>query len=111
MLNWSEVTYTELLQLLDMQYVNPIGSVFIFDTADANAANCDTSLFTIRGLTPDVLSRIQRFIRLWRNLGCAMWELDLLLPDANPDPNIIDKQVTDAVLQDLASMQRLRKWF
>src|SRR5205807_5312347 len=83
----------------------------IFDTADSNAANCNTSMFTIRGLTPDVLNRIQRFIRLWRILGCAMWELDLLLPNVNPDPKIIDKQITDAVLQDLSGMQRLHALF
>jgi len=111
MLNRSGLTYKELLQVLDMLYVNPTGSVFIFDTADSNAANCDTSLFTIRGLTPDVLNRIQRFIRLWRILGCAMWELDLLLPDVNPDPKIIDKQITDAALQDISGMQRLHALF
>lgn len=111
MLQRSGLTYKELLQLLDMQYINPTGSVFIFDTADANAANCDTSLFTIRNLTTDVLNRIQRFIRLWRVLGCEMWELDLLLPDTNPDPNIIDKQITDAVLQDISRMSRLQAQF
>ncbi|HEY6409502.1 MAG TPA: hypothetical protein VIY29_18745 [Ktedonobacteraceae bacterium] len=111
MLHRSGLTYKALLQLLDMRYVNPTNSVFIFDTADANAANCDTSKFTIRNLTEDVLNRIHRFIRLWRNLGCAMWELDLLLPDANADPQIIDKQITDAVLQDISGINRLREQF
>lgn len=108
MLQRSGLTYKELLQLLDMQYINPTGSVFIFDTADPNAASCDTSLFTIRNLTTDILNRIQRFIRLWRVLGCQMWELDLLLPDTNPDPKSVDKQITDAALEDISRMSRLR---
>lgn len=109
MLNRSGLAYKELLQLLDMRYVNPSGDLFIFDTADANAANCDTSKFTIRNLTIEALNRVHRFIRLWRKLGGAMWELDMLLPDANPDPNITDKRITDAALQDISRMNRLRE--
>ena len=111
MLHRAGLTYKELLQLLEMKYVNPTGNIFIFDTADANAASCDTSLFTITNLTEDALNRMHRFIRLWRKLGCAMWELDILLPDINPDPNTIDKQITNNVLQDISSMQRLRNRF
>lgn len=109
LLHRSGLEYKQLLQVLDMRYVNPAGSVFIFDTADSNAASCDTSKFVVRNLTEDALTRMHRFIRLWRKLGCAMWELDLLLPDANPDPNVTDKRITDAVLQDLARMSRLRE--
>jgi hypothetical protein len=108
MLHRSGLTYQELLQLLDMQYVNPNGGIFIDDSADSNAANCDTSKFMIRNLRQGVLNRMQRFIRLWRKLGYAMWELDLLLPDTNPAANVIDKRITDAVLQDISRMQRLR---
>ena len=109
MLNRSGLAYKELLQLLDMRYVNPTGSVFVFDTADPNAANCATSKFTIRNLSEDVLNRMHHFIRLWRKLGCAMWELDQLLPDTDPDSGVIDKRLTDAVLQDISGMNRLRK--
>ena len=109
MLHRSGLTYKELLQLLDMQYANPDGSIFIFDTADPNAANCDTSNFTIRNLSQDALDRMHRFIRLWRKLGCTMWELDMLLPDTNPSPSVTDKRMTDAVLQDISQMNRLRE--
>lgn len=111
MLHRSGLQYKELLQLLDMKYVNPDSSIFIFDTADPNAANCDTSQFTIRNLTEDGLNRIHRFIRLWRKLGCAMWELDILLPDTSTTPGTINKQITDAVLQDIAGMKRLHDKF
>jgi hypothetical protein len=109
MLHHSGLEYKELLQLLDMRYVNPTGSIFIFDTADPNASNCDTSLFTIRNLTEDALNRIHRFSRLWRKLGCAMWELDILLPDVSPAPGLVDKRITDAALQDISRMSRLRE--
>ena len=109
MLHCGGLTYKDLLQLLDMKYVNPTASIFIFDTADSNMANCDTSKFTIRNLTEDALNRMHRFIRLWRKLGCSMWELDMLLPDIDADPNIIDKRITDSVLQDISHMNRLRE--
>ncbi len=109
MLHRSGLTYKEFLQLLDMRSVNPDGGVFVFDTADPNAANCDTSQFTIRNLSPAVLDRMHRFVRLWRNFGCAMWELDLLLPDADPAPGVVDKRITDAALRDIAGMNRLRE--
>jgi hypothetical protein len=109
MLHRSGLTYKELLQLLDMKYVNADGSITVLDTADSNAANCDTSKFTILNLTADALNRTHRFVRLWRKLGCAMWDLDILLPDTDPDPNVIDKRITDAVLQDISRMNRLRE--
>ena len=109
MLHRSGLEYKELLQLLDMKYVNADGSIFIFDSADPNASNCDTSLFTIRNLTADALDRAHRFIRLWRKLGCAMWELDILLPDVNPAPATIDKRITDVALQEISGMNRVRE--
>jgi Tc toxin complex TcA C-terminal TcB-binding domain/Neuraminidase-like domain len=112
MLNRAGVAYSELLQLLDMQYIDPAGSVRIADNPEnPNAANCDTSQFIILGLTADVLGRIHRFIRLWRKLGCAMWDLDLLLPDTHPAPNVIDKRITDSVLQDISHLSRLGERF
>ncbi len=103
MLHRTGLTYKELLQLLDMPYVNPAGIVYINDNPDRNAANCDTTRFRIVGLTPDVLDRMHRFIRLWRRLGCAMWELDMLLTHANPTAT------PDVVLQDISRMNRIRE--
>jgi hypothetical protein len=108
MLNRSGLSYTELLELLDMKYVNPDGAIFIFDAADQNASNCDTSKFTIRNLSAAALNRMHRFIRLWRKLDWAMWELDILLPDSHPAPGVIDKQITEAAIQAISRMNRLR---
>ena len=109
MLHRSGLLYKELMQLLDLQSVNPDGSIFIFDTSDSNTANCDTSKFTIRNLNEEALNRIHRFIRLWRKFSGAMWELDLLLPDVEPEANVTDKQITDAFLQTVSRMNRLRE--
>ena len=111
MLHRTGLSYKELLQVLDMLYVNPASSIFINDNPDSNAANCDTTKFLIVGLTAEALNRMHRFIRLWRRLGCTMWEVDMLLPDTNPAPAIIDKQITDIVLQDISRMNRIREKF
>lgn len=111
MVHRSGLVYTELLQVLDLSAINPTGSIVISDLADANTASCDTSGFNIQNLSGDALDRLHRFIRLWRKLGCALWELDLLLPNASADPKTIDKRITDAVLQDLSFMKRLREQF
>jgi len=108
MLHRSGVTYKELLQLVDLQYINPDRSIFI-DTSDPNAANCDTSKFTILNLTAEAANRMHRFIRLWRKFAGPMWELDLLLPDFDPAVNVTDKRITDAFLQTLSGMNRLRE--
>ncbi|WP_157979563.1 Tc toxin subunit A-related protein [Kribbella monticola] len=108
MLHRTGLSYPQLLQLLDLRFVNPTRAVHVFENADPNTANCDTATFVIRNLTADVLTRITRFIRLWRALDAQMWELDSLLPDGDPNPAVIDLQLTDAVLQDIARMQRLR---
>jgi hypothetical protein len=111
MLNRSGLSYTELLQVLDTKAVNPTGSVTVNDTPDNNASNCDTTKFSILNLTQDVLVRMHRFIRLWRRLGCRIWELDVLLPDINPDVNITDKATNDAAVQALSRMNRIRNRF
>jgi peptidoglycan hydrolase-like protein with peptidoglycan-binding domain len=111
LLHRSGMSYTDLLQALDLSALNPTSSIVIFDTADSNAASCDTSKFTLQNLTGDALDRLHRFLRLQRKLGCTLWELDLLLPNASSNPNTIDKRITDQVLQDLSFMQRLREQF
>jgi hypothetical protein len=110
MLNRSGLNYRELLQVLDTKAVNPTGSVTVSDSLDTTSS-CDVTQFRITGLTQDVLVRLHRFIRLWRQLGCTIWELDIVLPDLNPDPAIIDKTTTDTVLQSISRMNRIRNKF
>ncbi|HEX2084075.1 MAG TPA: hypothetical protein VHF89_00190, partial [Solirubrobacteraceae bacterium] len=69
----------ELLQLLDMRFVDPDGALRIEPAAGADPATCDVAELRIPALTEDHLHRMQRFLRLWRRLGCRMWELDKAL--------------------------------
>ena len=108
MLNRAGLEYRELLQVLDMRAVDPDRSITILDTADPNAANCDPSTFVIDNLTSGALGRLNRFVRLWRTVGSSMWELDLVLPDVDPSPTIVDKPITDDALQQVSRLNRLR---
>ncbi|MFC9585845.1 neuraminidase-like domain-containing protein [Streptomyces yangpuensis] len=100
MLHRTKLTYRDLVQLLEMRWVDPDNSIGILDSADPNAAACDTSSFTVDGLTADALGRIHRFVRLWRRLGIPMWELDRYLA-ARP--------LDDARLRGIASIRRLQE--
>jgi hypothetical protein len=112
MLHRTGLSYQELLQLLDMQSVNFEKTIFIEDNTDSNAANCDASKFMIRGLIPYVLDWIHRFIRLWRHLGCSMWELDMLPPDTEEDdPAVVAKDFTESILKEISQMARLKVRF
>lgn len=111
LLNRSGLSYPELMQIMDMKAVNPTGAVSINDMPASDTSSCDVSLFRMVGLTQDFLGRMHRFIRLWRRLDCKPWELDVLLPDTNPDANIIEKPVDDAAIQLLSRMNRIRTRF
>lgn len=110
-LNRAGISYPELMQLMDMKAINPTGSVSINDMPAGDTSSCDVSLFVMVGLTAEFLTRLQRFVRLWRRLGCKPWELDVLLPDTNADPAIIDKQMNEAAFQDLSRISRIRNRF
>lgn len=105
MLHRAGVTYRELLQLLEVSFIDPGHNVYIFDSSTTNANNCDTNTLRIQGLSTGVLNNLHRFVRLWRKLDCPMWELDRLLAAISP------LQLNDATLQRLAQMQRLRAHF
>jgi len=107
MLHRTGLTYTELLQLLDVKYINPTGNVSI----NTPTSDCDISKFIIQNLTEEILNRIHRFIRLWRKSDCTMWELDMLLPNVHPDLSSIDKRITEEILQDISQINHLRKQF
>ncbi|MGA5552385.1 neuraminidase-like domain-containing protein [Streptomyces pseudogriseolus] len=100
MLHRTKLSYRDLVQLLETRWIDPANTITILEPADPNAAACDTSSFTIGGLTADALGRIHRFVRLWRRLGIPMWELDRYLA-AWP--------LNDTGLRGIASIRRLRE--
>ena len=105
MLHRAGVTYRELLQLLEMSFIDPGDNIYVFDSSTANANNCDTDTLRIQGLTPGALNHLHRFVRLWRKLGGAMWELDRLIAAITPN------QINDTTLQRISQMARLRTRF
>ncbi|MGW7134638.1 Tc toxin subunit A-related protein [Streptomyces bobili] len=100
MLHRTKLAYRELMQLLEMRWVDPANTITILEPADPNATACDTSSFTIGGLTADAAGQIHRFVRLWRRLGIPMWELDRYLT-AWP--------LNDTGLRGIASTRRLHE--
>ncbi|MFB4268328.1 neuraminidase-like domain-containing protein [Nonomuraea sp. GTA35] len=98
MLHRAELGYRDLVQLLELRYVDPGRTIAIQDLPGSNGASCDTSAFTIGGLTTEALGRVHRFTRLWQRLGIPSWELDLCLAG---------RPLDEAALRDLAGLRRL----
>ncbi|HEX6100518.1 MAG TPA: neuraminidase-like domain-containing protein [Thermoanaerobaculia bacterium] len=104
------LSYREVLQLLDARYVDPGNTLNVIDASPAGVAKCNTAHFRISGLADDApsanaLRRMQRFIRLWRKVGCTMWELDKILTS----PNIGAFDINDALLSRLACIMELQR--
>jgi hypothetical protein len=71
-LNRTGLTYNQLLQLLDLNYINPGGALHIVHEDNS----CNTDMKSIQVLDIAAVDRIQRFLRLWRKLKWELWELD-----------------------------------
>lgn len=88
MLDRSGLSYVELEELLATWFINPNESIEISAKPDAPVATCDTTKLRIDGLTTGVLSRMHRFVRLWRKLGWTIAEVDksirAFVPDSTP---------------------------
>ncbi|MFB6454089.1 neuraminidase-like domain-containing protein [Chitinophaga sp. Hz27] len=83
----SKLSYTEVLELLMVKYVNPTANK---SEIVRPAGTCNTDVQEINNLSAAKLDRIHRFIRLWRKTGYKMWELDLLIRNPKIGNNLID---------------------
>jgi hypothetical protein len=93
--------YEELLELLDLKFINPAGSI----TIQHLDASCDTDKKIIQVLDRQALDRIHRFLRLWRKLNhWQMWELDLVIDRLGTNFNALD----EGLLIKLFVFERLR---
>ena len=112
----SGLTYEQLLDLLDTQFVNldvdftaaPEG-IHIAATGDA-LTQCDVTQFQIAHLNdpnfgPKTLGRISFFIRLWRRLGWSMLELDRYLMTVTDFPGFPVPQIPQNLIQ-VSQVQR-----
>ncbi|HEX4959442.1 MAG TPA: neuraminidase-like domain-containing protein [Thermoanaerobaculia bacterium] len=83
----TKLEYTDLLALLDLQFINPAGDVTIQPKPappdqpnQDKVESCDLDKKILTALSAEKLDRIHRFLRLWRKLpGWQMWELDLAI--------------------------------
>ncbi|MEM9546242.1 MAG: neuraminidase-like domain-containing protein [Bacteroidota bacterium] len=80
--------YNQLLTLLDLEFINPGGTIQI----DHLNPTCDTDQKEINPLDVNALDRIHRFLRLWRKLGWKMWEVDLVIRHINIGNGNINEQ-------------------
>jgi hypothetical protein len=90
-LDRTKLKHRELVQLLQTRFINSGGAITIVEAATATGfAKCDTGKQTITTWTADALSRFGRFLRLWRQVGCTIWDLDKLLCSPSVGNNLLD---------------------
>jgi hypothetical protein len=87
LLDRSGLSFADLDTLLSTWFVNPGQAVTIAAKPDAPIDTCDTTKLEVNNLTADVLSRMHRFVRLWRRIGWTAAELDNVLQALAPDAN------------------------
>ena len=86
-LDRSGLTYAELEELLSTWFVNPAATLKISPRPNEPVDTCDTTKLRVTGLTVEVLTRIQQFVRLWRKLGWTITEVDRSIRALASDPN------------------------
>jgi hypothetical protein len=79
LLDRTRLEHRELIQLLATRYINPSGAIKIEMEGTDGFASCDTGKQTVKTWTAEALSRFSRFVRLWRQLRCPIWDLDKVL--------------------------------
>lgn len=77
-LHRAAISHRELVQLLATRFINPSNAIKIV-TVVGGYATCDIGKQSITGWTADALTRFLRFLRLWRQLRCPIWDLDKAL--------------------------------
>src|SRR5438034_6424031 len=105
-LSRTRIAYDDLVKLLNTRFLNPTGAIAIEAPTDPPSAACDLSQRTIKNLwdgSEATLSKMHRFIRLWRRLGWSIADLDRTL--AALQATTID----DPLLEKLALVTQLQK--
>lgn len=77
LLECANLSYLEFLLLLQSAFITPAGDPKVHLTRPADSA--DLAQQTIDAMTPKVLDRLHRLLRLARHAPWDSWELDLLL--------------------------------
>ncbi|HZJ67879.1 MAG TPA: peptidoglycan-binding protein, partial [Kofleriaceae bacterium] len=101
LLDRAKISHRELIQLLETRFINPTAAVKVIEAgttinAVTNFATCDLSKQSVTGWTSDLITRFNRFIRLWRQLGCTIWDLDKMILAPAVGANLLD---SNAIVQ------------
>lgn len=68
------LSYADLLEFLNAEFINPDGTV-VLQFADGASA-CDLGSARLENADEFFLDRFHRFVRLWMRLGCSIREMD-----------------------------------
>lgn len=71
----TELSYEQLLELLQLSFINTGATIQI----DRPVESCALELQTVTNLTEVDFDRIHRFVRLWHHTNWDLWELNLLV--------------------------------
>ena len=92
------LSYRELLNVLQTQFVRAVAPVLT-----PSGDPCDPSKMKLQGLDPAHLDRIHRLVRLWRNVGGAVFDLDVAIAATTVDPALLN----EAALLRVTNLRRL----
>ena len=105
LLDTARIRLLELRQFLDTRFVNPDGALeinFAVGEGDDPEIVCDLEQATIENLTAAHLNRLERFVRLSRELGWRTHDLDAVL-------HALGGKLDEATLVALACVQTLHE--
>jgi hypothetical protein len=79
----SGLTYSDLQNLLSLQFINPANNIFI----KHEDSSCNPAKMKLVNIDLPALDRMHRFIRLWNKCGISMVDLDRVIsyPDLGND--------------------------
>ncbi|RYZ01715.1 MAG: hypothetical protein EOO73_34610 [Myxococcales bacterium] len=102
------LTYAELNELLDTQFIHDTGAPIALDASDESLLEANYNRFFLVGLSAERLRRISFFLRAMRKLGWSMRELDRYLM-------LLGERAGSSVLLPtsfvrLAQLVRLSRW-
>jgi hypothetical protein len=103
MLRRADLTYNELLELLDVWFIDPANTIDI----QADDGTCDVDLMKITNPDRPALDRLQRFLRLRRKLGWTTRDLDRVIHAFRPVDASGQPTLTPSFLVQLSHVVRL----
>jgi peptidoglycan hydrolase-like protein with peptidoglycan-binding domain len=78
-LHRANLTYRELLGLLETRFINKEKSIKIVPINASQPDDCAPKLLKLEGLDEAAAKRVVQFLRLWRTLGWSMQDLDRVI--------------------------------